>query len=329
MFSETARKRRTDSRLTDTSKISSQDMNSILEKLKLWQSHESTKKNYLGIWRQFNNFVIRLDKKLKTWEQCLSLYGAFLFEQGIQSSTLRCYVSAVKHVVTVDGYQWDDELISLNDLIRACKIKNDSIRPMLPIHINFLEILLFEVKRLWSKSLYLEYLYKTLFLLAYYGLMRISEVVGIHALKAKDVHMASNKNKILLVLYSSKTHSKESLPQKIKISNKYDETGGKQPNERFFCPFAYTRKYLKLRGDYVSPNENFFVFLDGSKVTTSQVRVVLRKMLEAVNLDTKVYSFQGIRAGRAVDLRKLGYSVDRIKELGHWKSNAVYRYLKQ
>ena len=70
----------------------------------------------------------------------------------------------------------------------------------------------------------------------------------------------------------------------------------------------------------------FFVFTDGSKVMTSQVCAVLKKVIDAVNLDTKVYSFQGIRA---VHLRKLGYSVDKIKELGRWKSNVVYRYLKQ
>ena len=199
----------------------------------------------------------------------MSLYGAFLFEQGIKSSTLRCYISAVKHILTVNGYKWNNDLISLNMLVNACKIRNDTIRAMLPIHINLLEILLFELERLRSKSVYLETTYKALFLLAYYGLMRISEVVGIHAIKAKNVHLATNKNKILLVLYSSKTHSKESLLQKIKISDSFDRNQRK--HNRFFCPFVAACKYLQLRGLYSEVDENFFVFSDGSPISPAQV----------------------------------------------------------
>ena len=300
-------------------------MNQILDKLKLWQSRESIKGNYLSIWRQFNAFTLKLDKKPKSWEHCMSLYGAYLFEQGIKSTTLHSYVSAAKHVLTVDGYKWDNDLISLNTLVNACKIRNDIIKAMLPIHINLLEILMFELERIWSKSPYLEIMYKALFLLAYYGLMRISEVVGIHAVKAKNVHIGSNKNKILLILYSSKTHSKESLPQKIKISEDYDKK--KIKSNHFFCPFKTVRKFVQIRGPY-DGNENFFVFADGTQVQPFQVRTMLKRLIKTVNLDCSIYCFQGIQAGRATDLRKMGYTVDEIKELGRWKSNAVYRYLK-
>ena len=38
-----------------------------------------------------------------------------------------------------------------------------------------------------------------------------------HVIKAKNVHLAENKEKLRLVLYSSKTHGKESHLQNIKI----------------------------------------------------------------------------------------------------------------
>ena len=118
----------------------------------------------------------------------MSLYGAYLFSQGIQSSTLRSYVSAVKHVLTVDGYHWNDQKILLNTLVNACKIQNDCIKAVLPIHVHLLEILLFEIDRKWNKSPFMQTLYKSAFLMAYYGLLRISEVAGTHAVKAKNVH---------------------------------------------------------------------------------------------------------------------------------------------
>ena len=50
-------------------------------------------------------------------------------------------------------------------------------------------------------------------------MLRIGEVTrSQHILKAPHIHIGSNKNKILLILYSSKTHSQASGPQQIKIT---------------------------------------------------------------------------------------------------------------
>ena len=87
-------------------------------------------------------------------------------------------------------------------------------------------MILFETQRIFhaKNQPYLDLLYKTIFSICYYGLMHIGEVThSQHVLKAKDVHLAKNKDKLLLVLYSSKTHDEGSRPQKIKItSNKYE-----------------------------------------------------------------------------------------------------------
>ena len=63
-----------------------------------------------------------------------------------------------------------------------------------------LETLLFEIERVYSKQYYLEIMYKTIFILAYYGLLRIGEVVNSqHCLKAANVGIGDNKDKILLI----------------------------------------------------------------------------------------------------------------------------------
>ena len=53
---------------------------------------------------------------------------------------------------------------------------NDQIQTRLPIHRNLLEILLFELERIYTDQPYLEILYKDLFILAYYGLFRVGEL---------------------------------------------------------------------------------------------------------------------------------------------------------
>ena len=78
-------------------------------------------------------------------------------------------------------------------------------------------MILFEIQRIFSQTnqWYLEVMYKALFALTYYGMITVGEVtLSPHVLKAKDIHIALNKDKILLVLYSSKTHDKGSRPPK-------------------------------------------------------------------------------------------------------------------
>ena len=95
-----------------------------------------------------------------------------------------------------------------------------------------------------------------------------------------------------------------------------------------FCPFKITNEYGALRGGYSSDDEQFFIFPDGSPVTSRHIRRVLRKMVKKVDLDPKLYNTHSLRIGRASDLMKMGTPLDTIKYLGRWKSNAVLRYLK-
>ena len=104
-------------------------------------------------------------------------------------------------------------------------------------------------------------MYKTVFILAYYGLLRIGEVSsGSHPLKAKDVHVGQNKDKILLFLCTSKTHGKESYLQKIKIDAVQPVVKQLDGKRRYFCPFTLTRNYSVLHGEYDEDSKPFFIF---------------------------------------------------------------------
>ena len=196
-------------------------MEHLLESLKCKSTRASTQKKYHEIWMKFNKFIISLDRRPALWENHVALYCAFLVEKGNKSTTIRTYISAIKKILKEDGYDWNDQIVLLNSLTKACRILNDKVKTRLPIQMGLFELLLFELDRVLSGQNYVVLLYHTLFSLAYYGLMRISELavdkLSNHYIHAKNIHVGLNKNKILLVLYSLKTHSLESRPQKIKI----------------------------------------------------------------------------------------------------------------
>ena len=68
---------------------------------------------------------------------------------------------------------------------------------------------------------FLNMLYQALFATSYFGLFRVGELtLGEHTVKARDVQIGKNKNKMLFILRTSKTHWKDAKPQMIKIMSK-------------------------------------------------------------------------------------------------------------
>ena len=192
-----------------------------------------------------------------------------------------------------------------------------------------MEMILFEVDRVYSdKQPYLDSLYKAVFAISYYGMMRIGEVTeSLHVLKAKDTFIADNKDKLLFILYSSKTHDRAHRPQKIKISSNKDDKSARFYH-RYFCPFKLIRTYFKYRGDYITDAEQFFIYRSGEPLKPRQITVILREMINRIGLDSTLYSMHSFRIGRTSDLINCGYPIEEVQRLGRWKSNAVYNYIR-
>ena len=175
---------------------------------------------------------------------------------------------------------------------------------------------------------YLSLLYRTLFTIAYYGMFRIGELTsGSHPVRAQDVQVSYDKKKLLFTLHTSKTHGLDSEPQRIKISSVDKEKTNKR-SKHLPCPYQLMREYGKARGPYQHENDPFFVFSDGSRVTPAHFRACLKLVLEKAGYNPALFSGHSFRIGRSNDLLKLGLSVETIKKLGRWKSNAVFKYLK-
>ena len=312
---------------SDSSKISTSAIIDILDRLRRHKNRTSTKSNYYTVWKLFNGFLIKLDVKPRNWEDRILLFLTHLVNEGHKSTTIRSYYSALKVVLWDVNVKLNEDQILLGTITRACKLSNDVIAARFPIHIQLLEMILFEIERQFDQQHYLKITYQALFALAYYGLFRIGELTqSSHVVKAKDIHMATNKHKLLILLYTSKTHDEASLPQKVKISGV--DTDITKYKSKHFCPFELVARYIQARGDYKSKDEQFFVFKGNIAIHAPTVHAILSRMLQAIGLNTKGYSFQSLRSGRASDLAKWGFLLEVIKRLGRWKSNAIYNYIK-
>ena len=305
-------------------------MESIVSKLKLERNRSSTRATYYCIWKCFNEFFIKLDRKPETWEERLVLFVAYLVEQKKKSTTINSYISAIKAVLKGDGMYINEDRFVLNSLIKACRFVNDQVRTRLPIKKKLLELLILKLEDMFSNQAYLM-LYQAMFTTAYHGLFRIGEItLSPHVVKARDVHIGKNKEKLMFVLHTSKTHWKDEHPQIIKMKSlkTTEDDDPRQKNKvHISCPFRLLRLYLEMRGKRKDDIEQFFIFRDKTPVLARHFRGVLREALSALGLDCAFYGSHSLRAGNAVQMLETGISVETIRKLGRWKTNVVYRYL--
>ena len=295
----------------------------VVEQLKNNRHRESTKLNYYDIWKCFNHFYIKLDRKPHSWEQRLVLFVGYLIDNNRKSSTIRSYISAIKSILSDWKIKINHQDAQLSSLIHACCIKNDRIATRLPVYRELLHILIDKLELILLNQPYLTCMYKAVFLTAYYGLFRIGKIsLSKHVLKAKDVHVGKNKLKMMFVLHSSKTHNKGNKQQIVKLSAESDNA------RTLYCPFRALKLFISERRSYKDDHEPIFIFKDRSPVKPVHLRLIMKKLLVAVGFDYGLYCFHGIRTGRACDLYKLGFSVETIRKMGRWKSSAIYTYLQ-
>ena len=153
--------------------ISTKAIQIFVDRLKVERNRSSTRRTYHGIWKTFNEFIIKLDNKPKTWEDRLTLFIGYLVSKRRKSGTIRSYISAIKTVLTKDGVTLNEDRYLLTSLTKACKYHNDGVRTRLPITKNILIILLDQASQYFlnGNQPYLKNLYSAIYVASYFGLL--------------------------------------------------------------------------------------------------------------------------------------------------------------
>ena len=96
-----------------------------------------------------------------------------------------------------------------------------------------------------------------------------------------------------------------------------------------FCPFDLVRQFITVCDPFLSFDEPFFVLSDHSAVEQNMLRRILKESIARLGINPDNYNLHSFRIGRTIDLYNYGVSVESIKKLGHWRSNAIYEYLRE
>ena len=236
-------------------------------------------------------------------------------------ATIKVYLSGIQYESRILGFH--ESISSMNKLfyvLRGIKRTQGSKwlrkkrKPITPVHLrhmlDFIHNSLFTAhdKAMW----------KCLVLVAFFGLMRVSEYVcpsstsfdpTIH-LSVRDFQLSSCGKSVAINIKASKTD-----PFRAGIQIRLVAIGN------LFCPVMAVTQYLRLTGSRSGP---CFVLSHGDFVTRKYVSAFVRISLpQCIDLDT--HSF---RIGGASAAASCGVPDSVIKILGRWSSDCYRRYLR-
>ena len=196
------------------------------------------------------------------------------------------------------------------------QIEEQACNKRLPIHKWLLHLILDKVDEMFTEKNqhYLALREKTM-ITGYYGLLRVSELtISPHTINAQDVHLATNKRKLLLCLKTSKTHTEANKPQIVKMGPKAEESEASHLHPAF-CPCSVMVEYLNMQGDFNNDDEPLFVFRAYTGVKADQFCRVLKTAIKLNGLNESLYNSYSLRMGRSCDLYKDGMEISKIQNL--------------
>lgn len=264
---------------------------------------DSTWKSRVSHWKCYKNFcnLYGLNYRTCSVDQ-LSCFIAFLSSR-MRASSIVTYLQALIFMARLKCYRFPDlssaRLYYLISGVKRAKIFKPFVRdPVLVSH-------LLKMYHGMSFRSLIDVQFWAACLLMFRALLRVSNIVGVHALKCADVVFTSWG--LLLYVNSSKCSSELHV---IPIA---------AVNQVSLCPVFWTRLTLKNR---VSSAVIF------SELSYNIFRKKLKLLLSQCNISDHLSS-HSFRSGGATCMAALGIPVLEIKERGGWKSDCIFKYIKE
>ena len=263
---------------------------------------------------------------LPATEQKLIGFVAYAVNQGLKHQTVKCYLSAVRHLQVEwgGGDPRVESMPSLALVLRGTKREQAGTpkRTCLPITPGILR----KLHEVWNRDPY-DHDHMMLWAascLGFFGFLRSGELSAPDVgdfdpeqhLTVKDVAVNNRENPeaISVRIKQSKTD-----PFRLGVTIHVGKTGSK------LCPVAAVLSYLVVRGMGEGP---LFRFRDGRALTRSALVSQLRKALSSAGFDPSKYAGHSFRIGAATTAAACGVPVDIIKTLGRWRSQAYQLYIQ-
>ena len=280
-----------------------------------------TKLAYGSGLKAFNDFRDSYNKA-HTWPpntQDIVDFLACLSLKGSAPSTARSYLSAIGYHCKMLQVADSTQTFVVKKVLLGMSRLGSQKDKRLPITKELLHRIIMVLSTVCFNQ-YEASLFQAAFTLAFFGFLRIGELVfdsptqcG-HTLAFHNVQVQDQDNVLEIFLPHSKT-DQSGKGTMIVLS------AVRSP----LCPVNALRVFLLKRPKLQGP---LFVHYNGIPVTRYQFSAVLKKALACIGAPPNSYSTHSFRIGAATAAASKGISEDGIKEFGRWESKAYKSYVR-
>ena len=290
---------------------------------------QATGQVYTSAKRRFLQFCTRAKlAPLPLSELLLCRYVSFLASEGLSPRTIKCYLSALRHLQVAQhmGDPRIGDMPRLEQVLKGIKRqhakKSPPQRPRLPMTPEVLA----KIKAIWGKdpSKFDHAMLWAACCLCYFAFLRSGEIT----VPSESAYDSSTHLNMGDVSVDSVVN-----PSVVKVQIKASKTDqfrrgvavyvGRTDND--LCPVAAILAYIARRG---TDSGFFFRFEDGRLLTKDRFVAAVRRALSKAGIDASAYSGHSFRIGAATTAGKKGVSAEKIKTLGRWESAAYLLYLR-
>jgi hypothetical protein len=277
-------------------------------------------------WATYHRALVLLDTFLQPFGDMarlplppilVALYVTHLHTAHYAASTITTHLSVLTFLHKLHGHPCPTNHLLVKKALEGAKKAHPQQDARLPITQSILHSLVQALPlccTLTAKNI----MFRSMFLLAFYGFLRVGELTATTPTTAAHILRLDN---IMWVPDGS-----------LKITfTSFKHSGGQHrtltigPQTQAMCPIQALRAYLVHRG--LTPG---FLYQqpDGAPIPRSAFTAVLNTCIKFCNLNPAHYKGHSFRIGAASHHMTLGYSDAQLRALGRWKSTAFLRYLR-
>ena len=239
--------------------------------------------------------------------------------QGQASSTIRSYISGISFKCKVLNIFDPTQNFVVKKMFTGLSRLDKRHDLRMPVTLSILNKIIPSLPSVCSSN-YESILFSAVFTIAFFGFFRVGELVQNtrsdvgHALQTSNVKILTSINALEIRIPISKT---DQLGRGATIVL--------PATNQVVCPVQAVKAYLQLRPNFLG---SFFRHLSGSPLTRYQFVAVLKSVLQAVGVDSTLYSSHSFRIGAATSASLAGISDEKIAQLGRWKSDSFKTYIR-
>lgn len=279
----------------------------------------STKKTYESAYKRYSSFCQDYNfNETPASKETLVAFVAMLFEQNLKGSTMKVYLSAIRHAHIKKDLADPLGATKLSLILKAVMALSGAPNRKLPITFDILcEICLKANHR------YDALMIRAAMTLAYFACLRCGEMCipdaesydpNVH-LSFSSIVFNLEEKFFTLIIKRSKT-DKNNVGVKVNVGCSGHE----------ICSYCIMSQYMQLMK--CKPSSPLFLDPFGNILTKSHFVSTVRLLLSLCGKNGTLYSGHSFRAGSATDAGDHDFQSHEVKMLGRWASDAYNIYLR-